>query len=69
VFDGKTWGEHPHNHVCLASSSDAVRVRMRAEDRCDGGGVAGVGGGTIELQVWAATKAGPKPSLPAEVLA
>jgi hypothetical protein len=28
-FDGKDSGVHPHSHVCLASKSDAIKVKVR----------------------------------------
>ena len=28
-FKGRSWGTHPHAHVCLASSSKGIKVRVR----------------------------------------
>lgn len=66
-FAGRTWGQHPHNHVCFASVSSAVRVRVRGDSRAGGGadaagtggsggtiGVAGVGGDAGGTEVLAA---------------
>ena len=39
TFAGTEWGQHPHSHVCLGSSSTTIRIRVRG-----GGGVAGAGG-------------------------
>lgn len=44
-FAGTEWGQHPHSHVCLGSTSPTIRIRVRG-----GGGVAGEGGvaGAVE---------------------
>jgi hypothetical protein len=39
AFAGKEWGQHPHVHVCLESTSPTIRIRVR------GGGGGGGGGG------------------------
>lgn len=53
AFAGKEWGQHPHNHVCLESTSPTIRIRVRGGGGGGGGGdndggvVAGAGGDAV----------------------